>query len=259
MYWTMVDFCKPRGLLLSILGLVLLLNHCHAAGHGHHEQHKHLHRGSAPAVGIHASSNNTISNSSLTNPEMMVKNALESLARMNKGRLENPQQNRYQFQNISTIEDTKAKAPPLDYSNKNNTNASETNGRARRALNLKDPADSSKAYSYSIPPELVEAARVVAESTPPSHSTGNHSLAAALIQEKYKLKVNDTNMPQQSHRHTNGLTGTVNADVEMQLVISSNETATSQLAKRATQQYWMTTMAQKGASPFAPSGYKVCS
>ncbi|KMU92714.1 hypothetical protein CIHG_10500 [Coccidioides immitis H538.4] len=85
---------------------------------------------------------------------------------------------------------------------------------------------------------------------------GNHSLVAAQIQEKYKLKGNDTNTPPQSYVRPNGLEGYIVYPENMQEVITGwNDSFT--LEKRAAQQYWMIDMAQHGVSPFAPSGYKV--
>ena len=52
-------------------------------------------------------------------------------------------------------------------------------------------SDKKEKYYYSIPPELREAARIFAESTPLSLSTGKHSAVTALMREKHGSGVKD--------------------------------------------------------------------
>jgi hypothetical protein len=110
-------------------------------------------------------------------------------------------------------------------------------------------------YGYSIPDELRQAAKLVAESTPPSPSTGNHSAIAALMDEKYGTGNKDTHVPVQAFRTYNGLS---------QIVLDKNDTmpvydleSEESLEKRSAASWWMAIMTQRGNSPYAPSGYKV--
>jgi hypothetical protein len=241
--------------LLSFFLLVIFLSQSHASSHKDH--HLHLHQlGERGTTGIVVSRNNTSENSTATNAESLVQNALKALAVMNKGRLEHAQLNKYEFQNASTIKEAAIPAPPLDYTDVI-SNSSSSATKLRRNTNGTTTGNATNNFAYTIPSELAEAAKILAESTPPTPSTGNHSLVAAQIQEKYRLRVNDTNMPPQVHRRSNGLAGYVPAEVSMETIVTSNETVNSIMAKRATSTFWMETMTQTGASPFAPSDYKV--
>lgn len=119
----------------------------------------------------------------------------------------------------------------------------------------KRETNSTVNYGYSIPDELREAAKIVAESTPPSPPTGNHSAVTALMDEKYGTGNQDTHVPSQAFHAYNGLS---------QIVLENNDTVPVEgneskggLEKRSAISWWMATMTQRGNSPYAPSGYKV--
>lgn len=113
------------------------------------------------------------------------------MAVANKLRLENVQYNTYKFLNSTTINQMTHPAPPLDY-NHNTTLQKRNTANATVSSN-------STSFSYTIPSELAEAARVLAEASPPAPSASNHAEVAAKIRTKYKRRVNDTNaMPQVS-------------------------------------------------------------
>ncbi|KAM5466025.1 hypothetical protein MauCBS54593_006275 [Microsporum audouinii] len=199
----------------------------------------------------------TATPSSVIEPKKLVDKALHALSVINKKRLENPSFNKYEFyQSPASIKALTLTKPPsiLDFADFIANN----NSIARRA-----PTDSAvvkavknKDFTYYIPTELVDAARMVAESSPAGSHLGNHSIIAAQIQEKYRLKGNDTNTPQQSYLQPNGLEGYLLSPRDIQdLAPKSN--AMSSFEKRAAKQHWMTTIPQRGSSPFAPSGYKV--
>ncbi|KAK1466641.1 hypothetical protein CCUS01_07251 [Colletotrichum cuscutae] len=95
------------------------------------------------------------------------------------------------------------------------------------------------APNFSISPELAEAAKVLAESTP-QVPKGNHSEVAKAIREKYVHKTNDTNTPESLKTP------------EGRLLVYGDD----KLSKRA-EEWWMVSMGSSGTSPFAPSGYKV--
>ncbi|KAM5453040.1 hypothetical protein McanCB49686_004992 [Microsporum canis] len=199
----------------------------------------------------------TATPSSVTEPKKLVDKALHALSVINKKRLENPSFNKYEFyQPPASIKALKLTKPPsiLDFADFIANN----NSIARRA-----PTDSAvvkavknKDFTYYIPTELVDAARMVAESSPARNHLGNHSIIAAQIQEKYRLKGNDTNTPQQSYLQPNGLEGYLLSPRDIQ-DLDPKSNAMSSFEKRAAKQHWMTTIPQQGSSPFAPSGYKI--
>lgn len=96
---------------------------------------------------------------------------------------------------------------------------------------------------------MVEAARIVAESTP-QVPTGNHSDVAGSIREKYSHKLADSYRPPKLQRPEGGLSRYGDG-----IETSSNESS-HHVIKRD-YGFWMADMAQLGSSPYAPSGYKV--
>jgi hypothetical protein len=169
-----------------------------------------------------------------------VRKALEALAIVNKLRLENINFNTYELADpkVSTNE-----APPLDIDNPPTEEVA------------KKRSQETGSFAYSIPEDLREAARIVAESAPPGVPEGDHEQVAASIRRKYALRTNDTNVPQQAlvQREEPGAAafeGTSN-------LYPANGTGSDSIAKRAADSYWMTTIQQRGSSPFAPEGYKV--
>lgn len=137
---------------------------------------------------------------------------------------------------------------PLDYTQK----AAEEAGDERRT---RRDSGLNERYRYSIPDELREAARVDAESEPPAPSNGNHSAVAALMDRKYGTGRPDTFVPSQAVHTYNGLAQVV-MDGKDEVSFGENGTEGA-LRKRASSAWWMATMAQRGSSPHAPSGYKV--
>ncbi|GME48353.1 hypothetical protein CDV56_101071 [Neofusicoccum parvum] len=178
-------------------------------------------------------------------PSDMIKQALAALAIVNKARVENPKFNRHEFQDDDAAAAARESAPPLDYRAGAAINATSL-ARRQAEAGAADPVTNSSAAvarSYSIPPELAEAARVLAEAAPPKPS-GNHSDVARAIRERYALPANDTNAPEPLRR-PEGLLG------EFGVVGEGGA------EKRAAATYWMAEMEKLGGSPFAPDGYKV--
>ncbi|KID94680.1 LysM domain protein, partial [Metarhizium majus ARSEF 297] len=213
-----------------VLGWVLLLGLGHASVLAHskheHDAHSHLHqnldRSSSPA-----------GNSSSEGAAELVKHALATAALRNKARVENPMFNKPEL-------DPKAKqpslAPPLTYLGGNRTQVDKRDG---------IEANSTSA-GYSIPRELAEAAKFVAESSP-QVPTGDHEEVANRLRHKYKLKVNDTNAPTRLQT-PEGLLSQWGPDMAAD--------DASDLHRRDSG-YWMLDMPQLGSSPFGPQGYKV--
>jgi hypothetical protein len=212
-----------------------------------HHQHIHRHRAANNAT-LH--SNFTDSNAN--EAKAMIARAQAALAIANKRRIDNIQLNIYAFQNRTTIE-AYAPAPPLAYNNTldlNSTNA-KIDTRIPKAFNASAVTSTSDHWSYSLPPELIEAARIVAESEPPVPSTGNHSAIAADVKARYAPNNTDTNRMPQAIRQPDGLFEHVAPRIDEM----SNVTGPS-VSTRATSEFWMANIRQNGASPFAPSGYK---
>ncbi|KAB8225907.1 pectin lyase-like protein [Aspergillus novoparasiticus] len=238
-------------MLLWSSGILLLLcaNIIHVAGHGHNN-HGHLHhrRDQSSTVISDAASATTVE-FSLSDAKALVEKAKVAMAVANKARLENSQSNQYRLQK-STAQKTAAKAAPdlqLTWATEVSTNA-----RTARTAVANSSGDSHR-YTYSISPGLANAARMMAESNPPGPTAGDPAAVAARIQQKYALKTNDTNVPPQKLRRPNGL----GIDVPTERQTSRTDSSPSKLSKRDVGVYWMTTMEQRGESPFAPSGYKV--
>lgn len=203
-----------------VWGLLLLCSF--ALGHSNHHHHEsHQHQQSHH--GLTARDNATLSDAA-----SLVEQALATLAKVNKARVEQPSRNKYELMSDSELS-TQSLAEPLDYS-------------AKRRRELEEDGSSSNittSVPYTIPSELVDAARIVAESQSQKPS-GDHGKVAEAIRAKYSHKLNDTNVPSPLDR-PGGLLGTFGPD-------GKNKRAST---------YWMSEMSQLGAAPFAPSGYKV--
>ncbi|TPX10950.1 uncharacterized protein E0L32_008156 [Thyridium curvatum] len=204
---------SSRGLFFVLVLLATGINFVSAIHGHHHGRHTHLHSG------IHARNDSRPSNAS-----SLVEEALAALSELNKDRLENPHFNTYEFR---PRQSSRKLAPALDSSDL------ATNGTLRR----RQQGNSTKTASYSISPELAEAARVLAEASPQIPS-GNHSEVAAAIRRKYSKKHNDTNTPA-SHKTPEGRLSVYGDDAG-----ASGGTK----VKRA-DGWWMRDMGSTGASP----------
>ncbi|KAJ5639538.1 uncharacterized protein N7484_007400 [Penicillium longicatenatum] len=236
--------------------------------HGHGHLHQHFHR----AMDANADAAPTPTASSLeaisaqmehAGTPMMVSDAakkvaqaLEVLAVLNKERYENVTYNKYEFVDAHEVVGQKINAPPLNYTSEDIERLSSSSKTEKRDETNGNPTDR---VVYSISPELAEAARILAESKPPTPSTGEEARLARDARMKYHSLVNDTNTPQQAHRHSNGLYEY--ADMLMDQMLLGDRSSVDKddkLVKRASpSSYWLEDMEQLGASPYAPSGYKV--
>ncbi|KAL6229265.1 hypothetical protein BDW75DRAFT_249917 [Aspergillus navahoensis] len=231
-----------RGITVALCWAVLASP---VTSHGHHHGHQHFHhaRGSSVLSAPIPASSPTQEVPSVSEAKEAVKKALEALSVVNKLRVENIHFNKHGFKDPDAP--MPKEAPALDT--------------IAASKNVTKRSKSDKSPTYSIPEGLREAARIVAESAPPATPKGDHEQVAADIRRKYSLRTNDTNVPSQRLRQPDGLTGYVDS-WEDRGVSSANkssaETAETK-AKRATNTYWMTTIEQRGQSPFAPKGYQV--
>jgi hypothetical protein len=181
---------------------------------------------------------------------------------LNKLRYENIQYNRYELADSSLVSGERVTAAPLDYSPENvqklSSMAASFKGESVDDSSRKRDSSTSpdsQSFAYSIPPDLAEAARILAESAPPSPSTGKESALAAKMQAKYGLKGNDTNVASQSLRGPDGLLEYA-PSVDMEAPIPVTDKFREKRAASGSD-YWMANMEQRGASPYAPEGYKV--
>ncbi|KAJ5130998.1 Peptidoglycan-binding Lysin subgroup, partial [Penicillium bovifimosum] len=231
-----------------------LLGNAYGTHHQHHG-HRHLHH---QVRDVKASAFPTVTSSSslpstLEEAKGIIKNAQASLAVMNKGRLAYPQWNQYIAQPGSKNVTTPV-APALGTKHLATTHAMV----AKIALNeSKTENQGSQKFTYTIPSAVAHAAKIVAEASPQS-PPGSHGVDIAEIRRKYRPQRNDTNRPAQKYAQSNGLDGYVHAHAPMNSALTSDSGADeSQLTKRSSADFWLTTMTQRGSSPYAPEGYKV--
>jgi hypothetical protein len=184
---------------------------------------------------------------------------LKALSVINKLRIENINFNNYTLDDNIKNSEERESAPPLDYSKDTVAKLSASVANASPSGSPKNKRDTTtkKSFAYTIPKDLAEAARELAESSPPSPSTGEEAELAAKVRAKYGSKSNDTNRPPQRLQSLNGLFE-YDADNGMEY-LAADETNKAQLNKRATSgsSYWLANLEQRGTSPYAPSGYKV--
>lgn len=178
-----------------------------------------------------------------------VEKALRALSVVNKLRLQNLNFNKYEFHESGVT--GRSPAPVLDI---------EGSPEELKERFLKRSADPGS-FTYSISDELREAARVLAEFSPPAIPPGDHEEVAAETRRKYAIPSNDTNFPPQRLQQPDGLSSYVSGWSERGISSASNTTSSAEerreRAKRETDTYWMVTMQKRGRSPFAPAGYQV--
>ncbi|KAL3438555.1 pectin lyase-like protein [Aspergillus tetrazonus] len=234
--------------LIGQLGLLVQGSH-------HHHQHDHLHTKYHSVLqkreqsAVLTSGVAPVSTTSVAPVPQETSDAADAVARAlrvlrtrNKLRLEHVQYNKYEMGTSSEVHPALDSAP-LDYSQKAVRQADTENSSEERHTR-RDSGSSDK-----------EAAKVIAESTPPSPSTGNHSAVAALMDEKYGTGIRDTFVPSQAFHTYNGLSQVVLDENDS--VLASDNGTEGDLKKRASSSWWMATMTQRGSSPYAPSGYKI--
>jgi hypothetical protein len=128
-----------------------------------------------------------------------------ALGPANKKRIEDLQHNNYTFQDPIVMSNPVI-APPLNY---NNTALLNTTIAQRRSavLPISNSSNSNVAQgsTYSLLQELIDAARVVAESERTTSQAANYSAIEADLMAHHGLKGNDTNKMPQAIRHPDGL------------------------------------------------------
>ncbi|CAG8407763.1 unnamed protein product [Penicillium salamii] len=248
LYWLLM-ICQVTGISAS---------HAH---HSHEHLHHHFNRENTPSHSIVASSSSAsasgVPHFGSSDAAIKVSEALKGLAVVNKLRVENVKFNNYAIADSKQVTGEKINGPPLDYSTGTVSRLASLQNSSKIETKEKREDSSSSSLAYTIPKDLADAARVLAESVPPTPSTGEEELLAAKMHAKYRSKSNDTNRPPQRLQHSNGLLEYASPD---QTVLQfGSGSANSTLNKRATSgsDYWLANLQQNGASPYAPAGYKV--
>lgn len=255
----------PSPWLLGIL-IFLSLQISLVAGHSNHNEHAHAHLHHHARVKYEpmVTSTSIAAQSSdipfsVNQAHLMIKKAMAAISNLNKARLQSySPSNIYELQNATSRQKAFTQAPPLEW-----PSASTNTFQSRDYSSKHSEKADLTSRSYSLPAELIDAARIVAEASPPGPTLGNPEAIAARIQAKYRNGMNDTNIPLQRLQQPNGLA--VEIPAESRRLNVGNRTDeiinSSDLSKRntGTSSYWMATMKHRGSSPFAESGYKVFS
>ena len=211
-----------------------------ASQHGHHSHDR-----------LHKRRNVTDASDSDSSAKHVVEEALKALRIANKLRVENMQLNKWEFQDDKSHNRDSSVVPLSDYSDPTkNTSLAQLSKRA----SSKDPSSlkSNPTYGYTLSPEIVKAAKEVAESEKPAPWDVDYASIASKIRTKWSSGNNDTNSMVQKLSRSNGLDKytTFEQPDGLQEPIQG-------VHKRATSSYWMADVEQNGASPYAETGYKV--
>ncbi|KAJ4178027.1 hypothetical protein NW767_014962 [Fusarium falciforme] len=178
------------------------------------------------------------------------------MAHANRAIIANPRPNRLEVLNATELAKAQKAPPPLDY---RNVTAS--------SLKARDSGNgTAKDLRYSVPDELIKAARLLSENWKPSSKDldGGYAADVQHLKDKFMIKVNDTNMMPPMLQYDSGLTKHVE-EPPSAFRYSANESNVAEpavdkdtsLGKRAGTDWWMATISQRGSSPFAPAGYQV--
>ncbi|RYP62497.1 hypothetical protein DL769_007276 [Monosporascus sp. CRB-8-3] len=227
------------------------------SSHRHdHSKHAHLHvsrrRGSA-----------SYGHAALDEARKLLASGQAAMARANHAIVSDPRRNRFEVLNSTELAKARTPPPPLDYRSNVTTPSLEARGGKVASGN-----GTERDMRYTVPDELIEAARLLSESWKPSDENmgGGYAAAVSYLQNKYKYKVNDTNMMPPMLQYGSGLISRVEelpsafryAGNASDMVEPAHEDERDErLQKRGASDWWMATIPQRGSSPFAPSGYKV--
>ncbi|KAL4796348.1 hypothetical protein BDV19DRAFT_388484 [Aspergillus venezuelensis] len=176
-----------------------------------------------------------------------VEKALEALRIANKLRVENYQANTYEFNTTKAAKSQKSSIPLLDYTD------ARKNGTLTKVHKREGGSNSNWLYGYTVSKDIARAAKDVAESQPPTPWEANYASIASRVRAKCSSGNNDTNVMNQQKLKKYGLIEFTIFEQPRGLQDETQDT----LSKRASSSYWMASMVQNGASPFAPDGYKV--
>ena len=232
---------RPLGAFLCLLVLFGCLPAISASQYAHHRRN-YLHDQRIITEGLDSDGS----------ARETVQEALRALRIANKLRIESPQFNKYEFRRAETKKGDSTSIPLLDYLDpKKNISLAQLNG-SESADELKSLRPNPK-YGYTLSPELIKAAKEVAESERPTPWDVDYVSIAAKIRVKWSAGNNDTNAMTQKLSRPNGLVEYAAFGQPDGLQRPIEEVNT----KREVSSYWMASMEQNGASPYAEEGYKV--
>lgn len=243
-------------LLSFVLNLFYVTFFAVASSHHHdHSKHSHLHGSHKRVVAINSTGNGT----TLDEARKLMANAQAAMARANQAIVSNPRKNRLEVLNATELIKAQTPPPPLDYRSNVTAHVLQVRGFSN---------GTEKDSRYSVPDELIEAARLLSESWNPSeYLNGDYAADVYGLQQQYKYEINDTNMMPPMLQYGSGLTSRVEeppsafryGDNTSSIVEpSTEEDQTGQhLQRRGASDWWMAKIQQRGSSPFAPTGYKI--
>ncbi|KAK3937477.1 pectate lyase superfamily protein-domain-containing protein [Diplogelasinospora grovesii] len=195
---------------------------------------------------------------SLEEAQAIVAGFQKAMGVTNKHILNNPQRNVHKLMNSTGQAMSRRTAAPLAYTPGGNGTAAVLN---RRATN--QTATAQNVTSYTVPAEVIKAARMLAESSAassPGTSREDYASMVANLRAKFNVPQSDTNVPPQRLKSPSGLVEYVPYN-QLPEVIQNGSAVTGPVARRAAAadntSYWQETMTQLGSAPYAPSGYKV--
>jgi hypothetical protein len=226
--------------------------------------HLHQHGGSKHSHFHVSRDNENVSHGddSLDKALKLLASGQAAMAIANKAIITNPRPNRLEVLNSTELAKVQTPPPLLGYHG----------NRTAKFLEARDGKGSEgngteRDMRYTLPDELIEAARLVSESwTPPKEDGDDYAAAVLDLKNTYKNQVNDTNMMPPMLQYGSGLVSRVEEPPsafryggnESDLIEPSHKVdGNEHLAKRGANDWWMATIQQRGSSPFAPSGYKV--
>ncbi|KAK4238207.1 pectate lyase superfamily protein-domain-containing protein [Achaetomium macrosporum] len=181
-----------------------------------------------------------------------------AMAVANEAILKAPKENVAKVQNSTTRQRKRTKARPLDYSGDFHQHANGTVSR-RGGGNGTSTGATFIRESYTVPSEVAEAARIMAEANPLPPADYDALLADVRARmAKRKAHLNDTNVMPQKMQSSSGLVEYV-PPAELAITVQDGiQVAGPQHPLRAAATtFWMETMTQRGSAPYAPEGYKV--
>lgn len=239
---------KTRELLYVVLFLLFMFGGLHpaVASQNTHKSHHHLH-------GNHRRTHHAVDDAG--SAQDTLHEALKALRVANKLRVENVQSNNYQLRTAAGSAGEKSEhssVPLLDYLD---ATGGESLVKARlESTNRSGTIEPKLKYGYSLSPQLIQAAKEIAESQPPTPSDVDYAAIARKVRAKYSLANNDTNSMPQKLIGPDGLSEYVPYEHTSRELQQPLQRETS---GRAAAPYWMAEMEQNGVSPFAPPDYKV--
>lgn len=212
----------------------------------------------------------------------LVAAAQTAMAHANALILKHPRLNHYEMQSAQNKEAASKEAEPLplgDFSN--NTTGSGTGARVTRRASANNATlpSGQEAKSYTVPPEVAEAAVGASSGAVSKVGLGDsYDSVVASLQAKFKPKINDTNRMDQRTQTYSGLMGGIIPPGHGYELATTDTTDNSSTVQRRQKRdnptpsrqnrssggssgddtaFWMETIKHLGAVPGGPKDYKV--